>query len=113
MESAGGKWARRLTAAIVVIYCFGTTITFLIIIGDQFDGALASLYGVDFCHHWYMNRAFTICCSSIVLILPLCYSKKIDFLRIPSMLGVFAILYIVALIAYEYFMVRSQSICNT
>ena len=105
MESAGGKWARRLTAAIVVVYCFGTTITFLIIIGDQFDRALASLYGSDFCHFWYMNWTFTMSITSIALILPLCYSKKIDFLRLPSMFGVIAILYIVGLIAYEYFMV--------
>jgi hypothetical protein len=51
-----GRW-------IVVYYkllfglCFaGTCITFLIIIGDQFDRAFASLVGPDFCHTWYLNR---------------------------------------------------------
>jgi hypothetical protein len=34
----------------------GTCITFLIIIGDQFDRAFASLVGPDFCHTWYLNR---------------------------------------------------------
>ena len=32
----------------------------------------------------------------------MCYSKRVDFLRIPSTLGVFAILYLVALTIYEY-----------
>ena len=32
----------------------------------------------------------------------MCYSRKIDFLRIPSTLGVFAIFYLVGLSIYEY-----------
>jgi sodium-coupled neutral amino acid transporter 7/8 len=89
------------TSVCVVVYTFGTTITFLIIIGDQFDRLLASVYGHTFCHFWYMNRDFTMTASSVLFILPFCYSKKIDFLRVPSAVGVFAIIYIVGLIAYE------------
>ena len=33
----------------------------------------------------------------------MCYSRKIDFLQVPSMLGVFAMLYLVALVVSEYF----------
>ena len=87
----------------MIVYTFGTCITFLIIIGDQFDRLLASLYGHTFCHHWYMNRDFTMTASCILLILPFCYSKKIDFLRVPSAVGVIAIFYIIALIVYEKF----------
>lgn len=36
---------------------------------------------VNFCDKWYMNKNFTLTLSSIVLILPLCFSKKIDFLK--------------------------------
>lgn len=103
MEGAAGIWGRRVTSLIVVLYTFGTTITFIIIIGDQFDRGLASLVGPDFCHHWYMDRRFTMTFSSVLLILPMCYSKRIDFLRIPSTVGVIAILYIVGLVVYEYF----------
>ena len=85
------------------MYTFGTCITFLIIIGDQFDRLLASLYGHTFCFFWYMNRDFTMTLSSVLFILPLCYSQKIDFLRVPSAIGVFAIFYIIALIIYEKF----------
>ena len=97
------KQLRRFTSACVIIYTFGTCITFLIIIGDQFDRLLASLYGHTFCHYWYMNRDFTMTASCVLLILPLCYSKKIDFLRVPSAIGVLAIFYIIALIIYEKF----------
>ena len=40
--------------------------------------------------------------SSIFLILPLCYSKTIDYLKYASAFGVFIILYVVALICVEY-----------
>ena len=103
MEGMTGRWGRIITSACVVVYTFGTTITFLIIIGDQFDRTFASLYGATFSHYWYMNRSFTTSVCACLFILPMCYSKRIDFLRIPSSLGVFAILYLVALIMYEYY----------
>ena len=56
MHTAAGVWGRRATSVIVTVYCFGTCITFLIIIGDQFDRAIASIVGDDYCHTWYYNR---------------------------------------------------------
>ena len=35
METACGRWGRLATSLIITVYCFGTCITFLIIIGDQ------------------------------------------------------------------------------
>lgn len=103
MNGACGRAGKMLTSLAVVVYCFGTTITFLIIIGDQFDRVLSSLYGDDFCNLWYMSRTFTISVTAIVFILPMCYSQRIDFLRLPSTLGVFAILYLVGMIVAEYY----------
>eukprot|EP00092_Neocalanus_flemingeri_P031792 GFUD01034536.1.p1 GENE.GFUD01034536.1~~GFUD01034536.1.p1 ORF type:complete len:483 (+),score=120.87 GFUD01034536.1:70-1518(+) len=102
MDTAAGPWGRRATAAIVAIYCFGTCITFLIIIGDQFDRAFASLVGDKFCHSWYLNRDFIMPATSLVLILPLCYTRKIDFLKYASVFGVFTMVYVVILILVEY-----------
>lgn len=102
MGQTTGRIGRLLTSLAVVLYCFGTTVTFLIMIGDQYDRIFASLVGPEFCHTWYMNRDFTMTATGIVCILPFCFSKRIDFLRIPSLLGVLAIFYLVALIAYEY-----------
>ncbi len=97
-----GRLGRIITSLCVVVYCFGTTVTFLIMIGDQYDRLLTSMVGPDFCHKFYMNRDFTMTITGIVIILPFCFSSKIDFLRIPSMVGVAAILYLTGLIAYEY-----------
>jgi len=103
MHSVSGKWGRRITSFVVAIYCFGTCITFLVIIGDQFDRALYSLVGPDFCQTWYLNRNFLMPASSVLLILPLCFTKKIDFLKYVSAAGVLTILYIVILIFAQYF----------
>lgn len=97
-----GKRAQQLCSIGIVLYCYGTCITFLIIIGDQFDRIFASLHGPDFCHFWYFNRNFLMTASSLLFILPLCFSKRIDFLKYPSSLGVISIVYVVLLIAYQY-----------
>ena len=103
MEGMTGRLGRLLTSGCVVTYTFGTTITFLIIIGDQFDNTFKNIYGPNFSEFWYMNRYFTTSVCACLFILPLCYSKRIDFLRIPSSLGVLAIFYLVGLIVYEYY----------
>lgn len=50
-----------------------------------------------------MQREFLIPACSIVFILPLCFSLRIDFLKYVSPVGVLSIVYVVVLIAYEYF----------
>eukprot|EP00088_Acartia_fossae_P013806 TRINITY_DN17302_c0_g1_i6.p1 TRINITY_DN17302_c0_g1~~TRINITY_DN17302_c0_g1_i6.p1 ORF type:complete len:489 (-),score=35.35 TRINITY_DN17302_c0_g1_i6:173-1639(-) len=102
MYTACGPWGRRLTSLIVAVYCFGTCITFLIIIGDQFDRAFYSLIGPDFCYTWYLNRNFLVPMTSVILILPMCYPKRIDFLKYASAFGVVTIVYIVGLILIMY-----------
>ncbi|KAJ1523832.1 hypothetical protein ONE63_010390 [Megalurothrips usitatus] len=102
LQAACGKTGLIVCSITIALYCFGTCVTFLIIIGDQFDRVLLSVWGSDFCHHWYLNRSCTMTLSSIVFILPLCYSKRIDFLRYVSSAGVLAVLYVVCLIAYKY-----------
>lgn len=129
LQAACGKTGLISCSVLVALYCFGTCVTFLIIIGDQFDRGkflfhhffllsylvketffkiifmlcmsidkklifnlcnpvfcffflvLLSVWGKDFCHLWYLDRSFTMTISSVIFILPLCYSKRIDFLR--------------------------------
>lgn len=94
----------RVCSVIIVLYTYGTCITFIIILGDLSDRTLSSLYGNTFCHHWYLTRqtAMTVLC--VLFILPLCFPKQIDFLKYPSSLGVLAVFYIVGLIVYEFYM---------
>ena len=51
----------------------------------------------------YMQREFLIPACSIVFILPLCFSLRIDFLKYVSPVGVLSIVYVVILIVFEYF----------
>ncbi|XP_023705826.1 putative sodium-coupled neutral amino acid transporter 7 [Cryptotermes secundus] len=104
LEGVYGRPGLIACSSAVALYCFGTCVTFLIIIGDQFDRVLSSLHGLDFCHYWYMNRYFTIALSSSVFILPFCYSKRIDFLKYVSSVGVVAVVYVVILIVCQKYM---------
>lgn len=36
----------------VAVYSFGCCLTFIIIVGDQFDRVFATYYGLDYCHTW-------------------------------------------------------------
>ena len=99
-----GRIGRIVTSFCVVLYCFGTTVSFLITIGDQFDQIFQPSIVGDYYHNqWYTKRQFTIFAASLIFILPLCFSKKIDFLRIPSLFGVIAVMYLVLLLPSEYF----------
>ncbi|XP_026277621.1 putative sodium-coupled neutral amino acid transporter 7 [Frankliniella occidentalis] len=102
LQAACGKTGLITCSILVALYCFGTCVTFLIIIGDQFDRVLLTVWGKGFCHLWYLDRSFTMTMSSVMFILPLCFSKRIDFLRYVSSVGVIAVLYVVGLIAYKY-----------
>uniref|UniRef100_T1K0M2 Amino acid transporter transmembrane domain-containing protein n=2 Tax=Tetranychus urticae TaxID=32264 RepID=T1K0M2_TETUR len=95
-----GKRAQQLSAISILLTCYGVCVTFLIIIGDQFDRVFAS--HLTECI-WYIDRRFTISVTSTFLILPMCYFRRLDFLRYAGTLGVFAMLYVVFLNVYEYF----------
>ena len=47
----------------------------------MFDSVLRFAYGGDYCHYWYMNRKFTMVSTSLLFVLPLCFPKRIDFLK--------------------------------
>ncbi|UYV67723.1 SLC38A7 [Cordylochernes scorpioides] len=101
--SVVGRRAQQLSAFSILLTCFGVCITFLIIIGDQYDRFFLSVHGMDFAEYWYMDRHFTIAATACLLILPMCYFKRLDFLRYASSLGIFAMLYPVFLTMYEYY----------
>ena len=61
MEGMTGRFGRMITSACVVVYTFGTTITFLIVIGDQFDATFHSIYGDDFTKKVRSLAIYTLC----------------------------------------------------
>lgn len=97
-----GKRAQQLAAISILLSCYGICITFLIIIGDQYDRLFASQFGPLFCHEWYMNRQFTILITAVVGIMPLCYFQRLDFLKYASSLGIFVMLYPIFLTIFVF-----------
>ena len=96
---AGGRIFCSITNAV---YMFGVTVTFLIMLGDQFVRIMVSQVGIDYWKTWYMTRDFTVSICGVFAILPLCFSKKINFLKIPSLFGVGAVLFLTVLIIYSW-----------
>ncbi|XP_074605188.1 sodium-coupled neutral amino acid transporter 7-like isoform X2 [Brevipalpus obovatus] len=94
-----GKRAQQLSAISILLTCYGVCVTFLIIIGDQYDRIFVT--HLTECT-WYVDRRFTISISAFFLILPMCYFRRLDFLRYAGTLGVFAMLYVVFINIYEF-----------
>ncbi|CAN8025106.1 unnamed protein product, partial [Ixodes persulcatus] len=100
--ACGGRLG-ALCSLLVALYCYGSCVAFLVIVGDFSDRVFASWYGSDYCLYWYMRRDVVTVLVAVVLVLPLCFSGTIDFLKYPSALGVFAGLYLVGLVVAEYY----------
>ncbi|KAK0182588.1 hypothetical protein PV327_000713 [Microctonus hyperodae] len=90
-----------LCGICITIYSFGCCLTLIIIIGDQFERVLATYYGMDYCHHWFLSRTFITSITCTVFILPLSFFKRLDALSYASSIGCTTIIYVVWLIIYE------------
>ncbi|CAF1278576.1 unnamed protein product [Adineta ricciae] len=104
-----GKIWQRICSVCIILYMYGLSITFFIIIGDQLDRFLSFIDPL-FCRHWYFDRRLTIPLTSLLFIFPFCFSKTIKFLQIPSMLGVLAIIYVVIIVPIEYAQRKSSDV---
>ncbi|CAG2168700.1 unnamed protein product [Oppiella nova] len=76
-----GPKSQHLCSLAIILYSYGSCITFVIIIGDQFDRIFLSLYGPNFTDLWYMRRSFTMTATCALLVTPLSFSKRISFLK--------------------------------
>ncbi|XP_059158344.1 sodium-coupled neutral amino acid transporter 7-like [Physella acuta] len=101
-----GPKAQLACAISIAITEFCTCITFLIVISDQWEIIFLNLSYDLYCNSnpFYMTRAFIITVTSIVFILPFCFSKRIDYLNYASIIGVIGIFYVVGLVAIKYFL---------
>lgn len=80
LMSMCGKRAQQLSALSILLTCYGINVTFLVIIGDQYDRIFESLV-YDYLDFWYLDRKFTIFMTAILFIWPMCYAQRLDFLR--------------------------------
>lgn len=109
MRTMCGPGIMQLSAASIAITCFGICITFIIIIGDQFDRIFATYIGLNFCTYWYFTRYFSMSLTAILATWPMCYFRRLDFLRHINVLGVLASLYIIFLNIYSYYYYKPDS----
>lgn len=65
----------------IFLLVFGTSVAYIVTVGDQSDRIFASLYGPTFCNTWYMNRRFIMSALTIFVMKPLCSAKTVDFLK--------------------------------
>uniref|UniRef100_V5H7Q5 Putative sodium-coupled neutral amino acid transporter 7-like protein n=1 Tax=Ixodes ricinus TaxID=34613 RepID=V5H7Q5_IXORI len=102
LSMCGPRW-RFLVAVSVLLTCYGVCVTYLLVLGDQFDRLFASFYGQDFCHKWYMSRQFTISIMAFIFVMPLCFLRRINYLQYASSLGIVAVLYPCFLTVFVYY----------
>ncbi|TGZ60213.1 hypothetical protein CRM22_008666 [Opisthorchis felineus] len=104
VEACCGQRTNVTCSVVIAVYTFGCSITYLIIIGDLWDKVFDyAITDESMRRMWYLDRKFIISVSSILIILPLCIPKRIDFLRFASTVGVLGVFYIGVLIVAEYF----------
>ena len=102
VERVCGRWVGLLCSATVALYMYLASITYLVVVGDQSDRIFHDWVGPEFCNDWYYNRKFIIAAGSIVLVWPLCYSKKIDFLKYASGAATIGIAYVVFIVVFVF-----------
>ncbi|KAJ8303160.1 hypothetical protein KUTeg_019556 [Tegillarca granosa] len=116
--SVCGKNAQRCCAFSIMLYCFGTCITFLIIIGDQWEEFFLYVARGLYCdsHPWYMDRMTTISGDIIFIDTSTMLSKTNRLPQICKVflnsnnvknniaIGVVGILYVVAIVTIKYFL---------
>ncbi|XP_070563292.1 sodium-coupled neutral amino acid transporter 7-like [Ptychodera flava] len=99
-------------ACLVVImgYGLGGCITYLVVLGDQFDKVMELIFETDyFCQHWFLQRRFTVSVSSILFILPLCFPAKIEVLKYSSFFGALANSYIAVIVIVQYYITDTSN----
>ncbi|KAK3749420.1 hypothetical protein RRG08_057229 [Elysia crispata] len=105
IHSLCGARAQLACAVCITLYCFGTCTTFLIVIGDQWEMFFLTVARDLYCNArpFYMGRGFVIFITSCIFIMPMCFPKRIDFLKYVSIVGVLGTLYVVGLVITKYF----------
>ena len=76
-----GKRAQQISALSILLTCYGINVTFLVIIGDQYDRIFHSLLADQLDELWFLERRYTILITSVLFIWPMCYAQRLDFLR--------------------------------
>lgn len=100
------------TQVSLLLIVYGTTVAYIVIIGDQAEKLFSLLDKETFCKGnppWYMTRRFIMTIATSVFIKPLCCAKTVDFLKYGSFLGVASLGSIILMVIREFFRIEHIS----
>ncbi|KAI6645754.1 Sodium-coupled neutral amino acid transporter 7 [Oopsacas minuta] len=103
-----GSIAATIVQICIILYTFGSCVTYTVIIGDQVE-KLFELLPNQLYLQWYFDRRIWTSAIAIIFIFPLCLFRNIRFLNWPSLAGVCSCLYISIMTFTVYFIRDSQN----
>ncbi|KAL5247249.1 hypothetical protein ACHWQZ_G019196 [Mnemiopsis leidyi] len=98
-----GRFALSSAQVFLILYCFGSTATYMVTAGDQLQEVCfySTNTTVD-AHRFYCDRHFLIPMCSVVVILPVIWFKNISAFGYVSFFSVASVFYLVAAVYFEY-----------
>ncbi|KAH7037264.1 transmembrane amino acid transporter protein-domain-containing protein [Microdochium trichocladiopsis] len=87
--------------AAIAIKCFGVGISYMIIIGDLMPGVAEGFSSRAVEVAFLMNRNFWIT-AFMLIIIPLCFLRRLDSLKYTSVVALIAIGYLIILVVYHF-----------
>ncbi|KAG1461218.1 hypothetical protein G6F46_004116 [Rhizopus delemar] len=86
----------------IAIKCFGVAISYLIIIGDLMPQVILSFFHGSEHNELLMDRRVWITLFMITAVGPLSYLRRLDSLKYTSLIALFAVGYLVAIVVYHF-----------
>ncbi|KAI9311425.1 transmembrane amino acid transporter protein-domain-containing protein [Dichotomocladium elegans] len=83
----------------IAIKCFGVAVSYLIIIGDLMPQVCGAFPETSI----WVDRRFWITVLTCTAVLPLSFLRKLDSLKYTSVIALFAVVYLCAIIVYHFF----------
>jgi len=85
-----GAWFEKLTMFLIVVFCWGTTLSYLVVIGDVLEMMFNTIHNVPHFLTTIWGRRVLTSCFWLCFCLPLSLAKEINTLRYASLVGMAA-----------------------
>ncbi|KAG2183456.1 hypothetical protein INT43_006462, partial [Umbelopsis isabellina] len=86
----------------IAIKCFGVSVSYVLIIGDLMPTIVTSLTGINNQANILMDRRFWIAIFMVTVIVPLSFMRKLDSLKYTSIVSLFAVAYLCAIVIWHF-----------
>ena len=96
-----GNKTKNICQTCIVVYFFGTAITYIIIIGEQMSSVLELITGHQ--NTWYTNKKLLFVFFSLLCLFPLCIQRQLKALSYTSFFGGLGAFFITGIIIHNYY----------